>query len=75
MWFFKKIKYADIKVVTNKVVKIGLRTFLRTIFDRGYKSSFLSGVVNCGGFRIPDVSLKQKDIMQMISFLFVYNKN
>ena len=37
-----------------------MRTFLRTIFDRGYKSSFLSGVVNCGGFRIPDVSLRKK---------------
>ena len=44
-------------MVTNTNEKMDLRTFLRTIFDRGYKSSFLSGVVNCGGFRIPDVSL------------------
>ena len=51
------IKLADKKVVTNKVVKIGLRTFLRTFSDRGYKSSFLSGFVKCVRFRIPARSL------------------
>ena len=69
MLFFMKIKITHNKVVTNTNEKMDLRTFLRTIFDRGYKSSFLSGFVNCDGFRIPDVSL-ESIVKVMLFFLF-----
>ena len=50
-------------MVTSRVLRQTqkwLRTFLRTIFDRGYKSSFLCGFENYGRFRIPDISLGLK---------------
>ena len=47
--------------IVSTYKEIDLRTFLRTIFDRGYKSSFLSGFVKCVRFRIPARSLKMRE--------------